>query len=155
MDNIKLFDLYSSFIFNELYKNFPKCIHFNDIDKIVLTLEKEEEIKNLTQHLDLKEKNIIFSETLLWLTNNGFIDFAKSYPDTKRPATAMPYQYFMCVTLTIKGLNLLNSPKPKALNKTKKLGEEIYEKIKQGSFLEAGKILTDGMFEFASERIFK
>ena len=156
MDNIKLFDLYSSFIFSELYKNFPKCINFEDIDKIVLSLEKDnKEIQRITENMELEERNIIFSETLLWLTNNGFIDFAKAYPDTKRPILAMPYQYFMCVSLTIKGLNLLNSPKPKSLNKTKKLGEEIYEKIKQGSFIEAGKILTDGMFEFASERIFK
>jgi len=155
MDNIKLFDLYSSFIFNELYKNFPKCIHFNDIDKIVLTLEKEEEIKNLTQHLDLKEKNIIFSETLLWLNEEGFVKFKTSSPATTRPVEPIKYQFFMCVRLSLKGLNLLTSPKPKALNKTKKLGEEIYEKIKQGLFLEAGKILTDGMFEFASERIFK
>ena len=156
MDNIKLFDVYSSYIFEKLYKNFPKCVNFEDIDKIVLTLEKKDKsIQSLTEEMELKEKNIIFSETMLWLTNNGFIDFKTSQPDSKRPVQPVPYSFFMCVSLTIKGLNLLNSPKPKSLNKTKKLGEEIYEKIKQGSFIEAGKILTDGMFEFASERIFK
>jgi len=152
-ENIKLFDLYSSFIFNELYKNFPKCANFEDIDKIVLNLEKDGEIKKIAQNIELEEKNIIFAETMLWLTNNGFINFVTSYPDSKRPAQPMPYFYFMCVSLTVKGLNLLNSPKPKSLNKTKKLGEEIYEKIKQGSFVEAGKILTDGMIEFVNERI--
>lgn len=156
MDNIKLFDLYSSFIFSEIYKSFPKCVIFEDINKIVLTLEKDnKEIEKITDKLELEEKNIIFSETLLWLTNNNFIDFTTAYPDTKRPAQPLPYMYFMCVSLTIKGLNLLNSPKPKSLNKTKKLGEEIYEKIKQGSLLEAGKILTEGMFEFTTERILK
>ena len=154
MDNIKLFDLYSSYIFNELYKNFPKCSNFEDIDGIVLNLEKEnKEIQKIVRNMELEEKNMIFTETLLWLTNNGFIDFVASHPDSKRPAQPMPYLYFMCVSLTIKGLNLLNSPKPKNLNKTKKLGEEIYEKIKQGSFVEAGKILTDGMIEFVNERI--
>ena len=156
MDNIKLFDLYSSYVFNELYKNFPKCVNFEDIDKIVLELEKDnKDIKKITENMELEAKNIIFSETMLWLTNNEFINFVTSYPDSKRPAQPIPYMYFMCVSLTLKGLNLLNSPKPKSLNKTKKLGEEIYEKIKQGSLIEAGKILTDGMLEFANERILK
>ena len=148
MNNIKIFDLYSSFIFNELYKNFPKCISFTDIDKVILELEKDNSIQNLTQNLPLEEKKILFSETILWLTNNNFIDFVNSHPSTKRPAQPIAYSNFLCITLTIKGLNLLNSPKPTSLNKTKKLGEEIYEKIKQGSFLEAGKMVTDGMFEF-------
>ena len=89
---------------------------------------------------------------MLWLTNNGFIDFKTSYPDSKRPAYPLEYSNFMCVSLTLKGLNLLTSPKPKSINKSKKLGEEIAEKVKQGSLLEAGKMLTENMFDFIIEK---
>ena len=148
MKNIELFDAYSSYIFNELYTNFPKCVNFNDIDEIVAKLDKNSSIEKLTKDLSLIEKNIMFSETMLWLTNNGFIDFVRSEPNTKRPTIPSEYKYFWCVSLSIKGLNLLTSPKPKSINKPKKLGEEVFEKIKQGSFIEAGKMITENMFEF-------
>ena len=149
--NIKLFDTYSGYIFKRLYENFPKCVNFEDVGKEVQSIEEE---YGVLANLSLEEKVIIFSETMLWLTNNGFIDFTHSYPNSKRPAQPMAYSNFLCISLTLKGLNLLTSPKPKSLNKHKKLGEEIVEKVKQGSLTEAGKLLTEGMFEFVIKKGF-
>ncbi len=150
MKNIELFDIYASYLFNKLYQEFPKCATIDNVDKEIEAIDEEfaEEFKKLNIQLPAEEKNIIFSETILWLTNNGFIDYKTSYPDTKRPAAPMPYGYFLCITLTIKGLNLLTSPKPKSISKHRKLGDEIVEKVKHGSLVEAGKMLTENMFEF-------
>ena len=150
MRNIELFDIYASYLFNKLYEMFPLCVTIESVDKEVALIDEtfEEEFRKLNIQIEQEQKNIIFSETILWLTNNGFIDYKSSYPDTKRPAAPMPYQYFMCITLTIKGLNLLTSPKPKSINKHKKLGEEIVEKVKHGSLIEAGKMITENMFDF-------
>jgi len=150
MKNIELFDIYSSYLFNKLYQEFPLCVTIDNVDQEVEKIDEEfaEEFKKLNINLPTEEKNIIFTETILWLTNNGFLDYKTSYPDTKRPATPMPYHYFMCITLTLKGLNLLTSPKPKSISKHKKLGDESVEKVKHGSLVEAGKMLTENMFEF-------
>ncbi|BAF69562.1 hypothetical protein [Nitratiruptor sp. SB155-2] len=150
MKNIQLFDLYSSYIFQRLYEEFPKCISIEPVDKELAEIDEKfaDEFKKLNINIDMFEKNLIFSETILWLTNNGFITFSSSYPDTKRPVEPMPYQHFLCISLTLKGLNLLTSPKPKSINKHKKLGEEIVEKVKHGSLVEAGKMLTENMFDF-------
>ena len=148
--NIELFDIYCSYIFEKLYASFPKCVSIEDLDNELEKIDEdfEDEFKKLNINTSREDKNIIFSETLLWLTNNGFLDFTDSYPNTKRPSSPMPYHHFLCITLTIKGLNLLTSPKPKSINKHKKLGEEIAEKVKHGSLLEAGKMITENMFDF-------
>ena len=150
MKNIKLFDIYSSYLFEKLYNSFPKCITIDTVDDEIEKIDEnfKDELKKLNLNISQEEKNIIFSETILWFTNNGFIDFTDSYPETKRPVESMSYQYFMCIILTIKGLNLLTSPKPKSISKHKRLGEEVTQMVKQGSLIEAGKLITENMFDF-------
>ena len=145
MDNIKLFDLYSSYIFDKLYKSFPKCINFSPPEEI----HQEQDITTLEN----KEKIIIFSETILWLEENDFIRIKSKIPNTQRPVEPIPFNAFICVRLSLKGLNLLTSPIPKSLNKRKKLGDEIVEHVKKGFFVEAGKLLTEAMFEFSKEKV--
>ncbi len=139
MDNIKLFDAYTAYVFQKIYENFPKCINFEPL----------KELKNIqdTTNFSEEEKGIIFCETMLWLEENGFLKIKNKIPPTDRPLEPMLYQGFYCVRLTIKGLNLLSLPKPKTFDK--KVGEEIISKVKQGLFTEAGKIITQSMFEFS------
>ena len=145
MNNIKLFDTYASYIFEKLYKNFPLCVDFNP----------RVEVKNLNidNEIDDEEKAKIFSASMMWLERNGFISVKMTEPSNKNPIKPMIYSNIFCVELTIKGLNLLTSPAPKTLNKHKKLGEEIVEKVKQGAFLEAGREIIEAMFEFTIKRI--
>lgn len=152
MDNIKLFDTYSSYIFEKLYKNFPICVDFKPKEEIKII---DEEIIQHTMLIDLDEeqKAKIFGASIMWLERNGFIAVKLTEPNNKNPIHPIIYFNIFCVELTIKGLNLLTSPAPKTLNKTKKLGDEIVEKIKQGAFIEAGREIVEAMFEFANKRI--
>lgn len=148
--NIQLFDIYASYLLNRLYEEFPVCVTIDSVDDEIASIDEKfsEEFEKLNIQIDQDQKNIVFSETVLWLTNNGFIDFTNAYPDNKRPSAPMQYHYFLCMTLTIKGVNLLTSPKPKSISKHKKLGDEIMEKVRHGALLEAGKMLTENMFDF-------
>ncbi len=148
--NIKLFDIYCSYLFDKLYRSFPKCITINDLNKEIEQIDEtySEEFKKHNLNISQTEKNIIFSETMLWLESNKIVTYVDSYPKAKRPIEPMEFSYFMCISLTLKGLNLLTSPKPKSINKHKKLGEEIIEKVKGGSLVEAGRMITENMFDF-------
>jgi len=151
-ENIKLFDTYSSYIFEKLYKEFPICVDFKPLEEVKII--DDEIIQNtILIDLDLAQKAKIFGASIMWLERNGFIAVKMTEPNNKNPIKPMIYSNIFCVELTIKGLNLLTSPAPKALNKHKKLGDEIVEKVKQGAFLEAGREIIEAMMEFASERI--
>jgi len=148
--NIELFDIYASYMLNRLYEEFPVCVTVDNVDDEIAAIDEkfEEEFKKLNIRIDRTQKNIVFSETVLWLANNGFIDFTNSYPEDKRPSAPTPYSFFLCITLTIKGVNLLTGPKPKSINKHRKLGDEIMDKVRHGALIEAGKMLTENMFDF-------
>lgn len=143
MDNIKAFDTYASYIFDKLYKHFPICANF----------EPKEEISEIEVSPNLKEIERIklFSATLVWLEKNGFISITSSIPKDRTTAVVEYYSFF-CVELTVKGLNLLTSPTPKAINKTKRLGEEIVEKVKKGAYTEAGREIVEAMLDLISKK---
>jgi len=137
-ENIKLFDTFAGYAFEKMYKAFPLCVEFqveDDIKKIASIKSADEQI------------NIIFSSTLIWLERNGFIHIHSSFPDNRNAIIPMVYQEFLCVELTLNGLNLLTSPVPKTLSK-KSVGDEIVTKVKSGMYTEAGKLATKAMFEY-------
>ena len=150
MKNIELFDAYTGHLLKRLYENFPRCIEVKPDDEIATI--RASSGGALIESFDDEESRIIFAETVLWLTRNGFIEYRDSEPSTRRPYEPMPYRVFYCVELTIDGLNLLTSPKPKAL-KGKRVGDAIVEHVKKGAFVEAGKIATQTMFAYAVKKI--
>ncbi len=143
MDNIKAFDAYASYIFNKLYQNFPICANF----------EPKEEIGDVdvSPQLGDVERIRLFSATLIWLEKNGFVRVTSTIPKERSTAVAEYYSFF-CVELTIKGLNLLTSPTPKSINKAKRLGEEIVEKVKKGAYTEAGREIVEAMLDLISKK---
>ena len=151
-NNVKIFDIFSGFIFDKLYSNFPKCIEIVVDEDVHKARAKDNSLKVICENFSQSEMNIIFSETMLWLTNNGFIRFKTSQPDRKRPAYPMEYTAFYWVELTINGLNLLKSPPPKTLSQTS-VGDEIVASVKNGAYSEAGKIVTSAIFEFALTKL--
>ena len=142
--NIEMFDIFASYIFEKTYKEFPKCIN----------IEIQKELKILLDELDASlsfdEKSIIFTESVLWLSNNGFIRYA--HPNIKRPIQPVAIESFMCVELTLKGLNLLKSPIPQTLTQ-KTVGNEIIEKFKEGSISEAGKLTMNAILSTGANKI--
>ena len=142
-ENIKLFDTFAGFAFNKMYKAFPLCVEFKVNDDI----KQIASIKNASE-----QTNIIFSSTLIWLERNGFIRIHSSFPDNRDAVVPMVYQEFLCVELTLDGLNLLTSPTPKTLNKNS-VGEEIVTKVKSGMYTEAGRIATKAMFEYGIKKV--
>ncbi len=144
MENIKIFDAYAGYIFEKIYKNFPLCVDFAPY--------KEIEAVDAAPGEEIERKVLIFCATILWLERNGFIRIAMSEPTNRNAVVPLIYRNFMCVELTIEGLNLLTSPAPKTLDK-KSVGEEIVKKVKSGMFTEAGKIATKAMFEYGVKKV--
>ena len=138
MDNIKLFQAYLAVIFNDLYQRFPMTIDYDD-ETIKQRIKKVDE-KEPISDLDIEIKKHYFYRTLIWLHNNDFI------------RGDLDGNNFLSVTLTPKGLAFLNSP---TLDNDENIGEVISEKNYLDNYQKSGKILTDGMLEFANERILK
>jgi len=153
MQNITFFDACCSYVFDKLYKNFPLCVDFKPEEDIEIIIEEIVKYPERVIELDDEKKKKIFSTTILWLERNGFVRVHSTEPSNKNPIIPLVYRNIFCVELTIKGLNLLTSPIPKSLNKRKKLGDEIVEKVKQGAFLEAGREIIEAMFEFSIKRM--
>jgi len=138
-DNIKFFDSFTAIILDEIYKKFPLCID----------LYTDEVINNLSDKIDTKtqtEENlkVIFSETMSWLSVNDFISY--KYPTTNRPARTHKIEKFLCITLSLKGLNLLKSPIPETI-KDKTVGNELVALIKEGSIKKATEIVTSAILD--------
>ena len=142
-ENIKLFDMYAGYAFEKLYKSFPLCIELIPNEELIQIHNKDTIDEN---------KALVFCSTLLWLEKNGFIRIASTTPQNRSAVIPMVYSDFMCVELTLNGLNLLTSPTPQTLNK-KSVGDEIAQKVKSGMFTEAGKIATRAMFEFGVKKV--
>jgi len=137
-DNIKLFDIFTSSILNNLYEHFPKCIE----------ISPDEEVQKMIKRLDafkgtnFTEKTVTYAETLFWLRSNKYIDFM--HPKD-RPQIPANINQFDCVELTKEGLKLLKSPAPKALKAGVSVGDEIADKLKSGLLNEAGKIALNAI----------
>ena len=127
-ENIKIFDTFSTSIFQKLYKNFPLCI-------VIVPSDEIKEFKEFKTSCD--DLEIIFSESMYWLQSNDFIKF--SYPK-ERVETPVAISEFNCVELTLKGLNILKSPTPQTLHNKRTLGEDILDKFKKGLIQEASKL---------------
>ena len=138
MDNIKLFQAYSAVIFDDLYQRFPIPIDYDD-ETIKQRIKKVDEREPISD-LDVETKRHYFFMTLIWLYNNDFIRGHLEKDD------------FLSVTLTPKGLAFLNSP---FLDDNETKGENISKENYLYNYQKSGKILTDGMLEFANERIFQ
>jgi|GEM_PF-2090538 len=119
--SIETFDILTGYLFSQLYENFPICQEI----KAKSFLAKCE--------LEFRDNELIFSETLFWLRDNGFIAFRSPKEKTiSKLDGTIPYPIFSCVELTIKGLNALKKF-PNSINSNKSIGEEIIEAIKDGT----------------------
>lgn len=142
-ENIEIFDLFSATLLKRLYDNFPQCV----------TIITEDELSIITDELKVykinsKQEGTLYSETVYWLKNNGFIAF--SYP-TERPQTPTAISEFNCVELTLSGLSLLKSPTPATLNTKKSLGAELVDKFNNGLIREASKLTIDAIIHFGAK----
>jgi len=141
--NIEMFDIFSGYIFEKTYKEFPKCVELNTQKEVQSILNE------LSGSMSFDEKMLIFTETVLWLTNNGFIRY--THPNVSRPALPRVIDSFLCVELTLNGLSILKSPIPQTLSK-KTVGTEIVEKFKEGSISEAGKLTMNAILNHSANR---
>jgi len=119
-DNIKTFDKFVGYIFAELYSAFPICIKIN-------VSEFLEKIK-----CGGEEEALIFSETMFWLRDAGFLSFRT--PEDKEVfhmegVIASPR--FGCVVLSAKGLEILKKT-PKTIEKSESIGDIIRNAVKDG-----------------------
>ena len=123
LKNIEFFDIFAGYIFKELYQSFP----------IPLIIETETMIRSIPKTLlsiETGNEMLIFSETMFWLSDSGFI----SIESPGRPSLSMnlePFTYFHHVTLTAKGLEVMKRV-PKSLRRENSIGEDIIEAAKSG-----------------------
>lgn len=123
MKNIEMFDIFTGYIFKELYENFP----------IPLVMESEDMIRSIPKTalpVEADNGTLIFSETMFWLEDSGFIRFQS--PKKSTPIMNLePYTYFHMVTLTAKGLEVMKRV-PKSLRRENSIGDDIVEAAKSG-----------------------
>jgi hypothetical protein len=123
--NIDMFDIFTGYIFKELYENFPVCFDVNTTDVV-------EKINGEMAKYDTDKKELIFSETMFWLQDSGFITFkAPGEKVITMDSGVCAFPSFMCCVLTAKGLEVLKKV-PKAITKRKTIGEELSEAVKGG-----------------------
>jgi len=118
MKNIELFDLYTGCTLNLLYENFPVCID----------LDLPKEIKKITNTKHTDKELLVFSETLFWLEDSGYIKFEKPEKRAISLAGLQPFPYFTCTTLTTKGLSILKKI-PDSIDNDKNIAQELKEAI--------------------------
>ena len=122
MDNIKAFNLACADIFALLYENFPlKVKMFNANDFLEQNL-REYDTKILIATLEFLEKE----QFIVWRT------------------AKVEHGLFADITLTLKGLSLLNKT-PKSLEQKESNGEIIFNAIKKGSFLVASEAVKNAI----------
>jgi len=143
MKNIELFDAYAGYALERMYQKFPLCVDFIPKEEIARIDGESGD--------DTERRTLVFCATLLWLERNGFLRIALSEPTNRNAVVPMVYHQFICVELTIDGLNLLRSPTPKSISK-KSVGDDIIDKVKSGLFTEAGRIATRAMFEYGIKK---
>ena len=118
MKNIELFDLYTGYTLNLLYENFPVCID----------LDLPKEIKKITNQQHTDNELLVYSETLFWLKDSGYIKFEKPEKRSISLTGLHPFSYFTCTTLTTKGLSILKKI-PDSINSDKNIAQELKEAI--------------------------
>ena len=138
MNNIEAFDICTTYIFKELYSSFPVCM---DLD-IYNTL-KDDFVKKI--NMEEEQKELIFSETMYWLSETGFIRFMQPQ---KRHKTRQSHPLFLCAVLTEKGLSLLKS-KPQSVEDKTSVGEEIVKAFKDGIGSKAAELATNAIMNYA------
>ena len=99
MDNRKLFNDFSAKLFDKLYDSFPIGLDINIED---------------FPELSTKENSEIFSSTINFYSNEGFIRFKDKF-----------YGVFTGVLLTSKGFSILNATPPEKFNTKSNIGAEL------------------------------
>ncbi len=133
--NIELFDEYTARVFSRLYQSFPVKQTIDILEFFELGVPDKYQPGFV---LNIKGERDIFSEqnaklawhTLIFLKENGFVSIGRE----------SPYTYFSDVTLTIKGLNVLQA-EPDSIKPAKRIGNEIIGALNTGR-LEAAKALV-------------
>jgi len=115
IDNIELFNCYTSKIFAHLYKTFPKKQNY----------QKEFFIDGCKSALNESDKIDFVCDTVLWLHENDFINYAN--------VLKVQDCNFQNVTLTMKGLIALNS-EPTSIKHKETIGSKIVEMVNKGAF---------------------
>lgn len=140
MSNIALFDTAVIYVADKLYEAFPVCINMKTYD----------EIRKIPwgSHVDEEQKALIFSETLFWLEENGFLNFSGhkgrlQIKDSSPEASVA----FSCVRLSVAGLNLLKAPPP-SLESKESFGEKISKGLKEAVSKQASSMMAELGTEF-------
>jgi len=140
MQNIKAFDTCTTYIFKELYSSFPICMDVDTYDAL-----KDDFIGRID--MEQKQKELIFSETMYWLSETGFIRFLQPQ---NRHKTRQSHPLFLCTVLTEKGLSLLKS-KPQSIDDKTSVGEEIVKAFKDGIGSKAAELATNAIINYATK----
>lgn len=121
INNIQLFDCYTAKILAKLYETFPRKQN----------VFKDTFISDCDSDLELKEKIDFVCDTLRFLKENGFI----TYKDYLKADNCN----FQDMTLTLKGLSILNS-EPQSIKSRETIGDKIVETVKNGAFSTAAEL---------------
>ena len=140
MSNIALFDTAVLYVADKLYEAFPVCI----------TMHTYDEIHKIPWEtgVDEERKALIFSETLFWLEENGFLNFSGYEGRLKiKDESAEPSVAFSCVRLSVAGLNLLKAPPP-SIDGRESFGEKISKGLKEAVSKKASSMVAELGTEF-------
>lgn len=127
MSNQELFNKFVIVLLDDLQKKFPK---------------KQNYSIGQFEYLDCEENYGVFSGSIDFLKKEHIIDFREQV-----------YGGFVGVSLTGKGLNLLNST-PSSISKSKTLGNQVSDAIKRGT-VEAYNSIFKELLKQASSTIVK
>ena len=127
LENIRLFNYYTTAIMAFLYQEFPVKQHFS-IEKFAQ--------KPLQSDYSPERRFEIACHSLVWLKDNGFVDFHQG--DTQNCA-------FSQVTLTMKGFTILSQETPKSVVERSTLGEDIKSVTEKGLESVASELLKTAL----------
>jgi len=134
MENIRLFNCYTTTVMAHLYGTFPVKQYF-DVLKFVNDCRHD-------QFSDEQRREIL-CHSLIWLKDNDFITYAQG--DTQTCA-------FSQVTLTMRGFTVLSQETPTALIAKSTLGADIKDVAKKGMESSAVELLKTAFIN--SHKIF-
>jgi len=127
-ENIKKFDATVLYYADLLYSSFPKCIEINIYDEVA-----KDEFKDMYKNKE--DTQVLISETLLWLEENGFLKF-------ETPQIG-------CIRLSAKGLVILKSPLT-SIDTKESLGSQVSTALKEKGAIKIAELGTDLAIKLAT-----
>jgi hypothetical protein len=137
MDNIGRFNLVAGIIFARLYKMFP-------LRGVMLAEYLQQDCERLNLECGFAKRELVrlFSDTMLWLRDNGYISFSD-------PPKINERGIFSNVVLTAKGLEALKKS-PESIDTGETIGEAISKAIKDNVADRIAKLVTFALGASAS-----